>query len=355
MINSFTQVKKEDNISEGVESEPPEKKFRLNVDESPPTSEDEDDNCQQNHKNINTNNNSNHSISNYIKDNETEDTDGSSNSSQTEEHQMPFGFQPRPYSQIGNSSASAHVRSCARFPLLTQGLKQMANPSNGFSSFPNKTPPFAVDNSNKSEVKGLAALINHKKKSETSRDRLFKSLKGLTLMSGFPILQKYLYFKGLKKSSELSARFGANPTSLKKNKSNGCSTATSTSSVMTQSSSCSSNSCSSTSSSSNQNSRTLSPFPSISSSTTTQISDKTENNSKEIKCEINDETTDEEVTVETQSGQRICDNMCTNGGLINQIEDQIQTKKEIIKPKYVVSPHLLTISLSYISFFLYFI
>ena len=191
MINNCSPLKKEENHTECVESEPPEKRCRFTgTDDSPPTSDDEDSARQQKHRNTNNNIciNSNTSLDNYSKDNEREDTDNSSSSSQTEGHNGSPSYLSKPYSLVGNTSASAHVRSCARFPLLTQGLKQMTSPlNNSYSSFSNKSSTsvknannFNNNNTNnKPEVKGLAALMNPKKRSETSRDRLFKSIKGL--------------------------------------------------------------------------------------------------------------------------------------------------------------------------------
>ena len=160
LATNLSLLKKEDNV---CGAEPPEKKIRLFGNDSPPSSEDEDeDNPRLNHKIVNSDNN--HSFTN-------EDTDNSD--SQTDALNYPKSF-----SMATNSSA--HVRSCARFPLLSQGLKQISNPSNSSSSSIKNNTYFANNNNanNKSEVKGLAALMNIKKKNETSRDRLFKSIKG---------------------------------------------------------------------------------------------------------------------------------------------------------------------------------
>jgi hypothetical protein len=147
-----------------------EKRFRIE-DESPPSTEDEEEDNS-------SNNTANKSALNTLLDNnnDTED-ENSSGSSHTDNNQNSLiNFQSKPYSLLANNSA--HVRSCARFPLLSQGLKMTQNQNNSsLVSSGNKNGSLSL-NGNKSEVKGLAALMNSKKKSETSRDRLFKSLKG---------------------------------------------------------------------------------------------------------------------------------------------------------------------------------
>ncbi len=164
---NWSQMKKEDfNNSQQLG----EKRFRIE-DESPPSTEDEEEDNS-------SNNTANKSALNTLLDNnnDTED-ENSSGSSHTDNNQNSLiNFQSKPYSLLANNSA--HVRSCARFPLLSQGLKMTQNQNNSsLISSGNKNGSLSL-NGNKSEVKGLAALMNSKKKSETSRDRLFKSLKG---------------------------------------------------------------------------------------------------------------------------------------------------------------------------------
>lgn len=180
------------------ESEPPEKRSKLTADDSPPTSDDEEEDAKP----------SNVSNNKMSVENENSDSTDSESSASTE---------GRP--QTSGTSSSAHVRSCARFPLLTQGLKQMSNQTNAFTNLLTKNSSINA----KPEVKGLAALMVPKKKNQSSRDRLFKSL------------------KGLKKSSELSSRLSTT-SSLKKiskssiNSSNCVSTSTSTSTTTSSSS-----------------------------------------------------------------------------------------------------------------------
>jgi len=150
---------------------PPEKRFRID-DESPPSTDDEEDNKINNNNNNNTNNANNTDKSNakiLDSNNDTEDENSSSSS-----HNDNQNLLSKPYSLLANNT-SAHVRSCARFPLLSQGLK-IANQFNSNLISKNCSPSL---NGNKPEVKGLAALMTSRKKNESSRDRLFKSLKGI--------------------------------------------------------------------------------------------------------------------------------------------------------------------------------
>jgi hypothetical protein len=295
--NTWTPVKKE-SVGCGDSDGPPDKKVRLSAEDSPPSTDDEDDDNR--HQNPIHNN----SHINHTKDEMGDDTDTSSSSSQSTQ---------KPYSLLASSS-SAHVRSCARFPLLSKGLKQMMPSLANQSSLVNKSSQFVANNnnSNKPEVKGLAALMNCKKKG-TSRDRLFKSL------------------KSLKKSSD-TTRLSSNSSGVAKklNKSNGSSITTS--STTTQSS-CSSNSNSSVSSPSCALSRSISPSGSQSMSAQNSFSSiKLEMN--DSKRDINDESTDDEEVQPTV--QQINGNKHPNGNSFTQVSQPIP-HREIIKPKYVVS------------------
>ena len=139
--------------------EPPEKRPKLthmSKDDSPPTSDDEDEE-EDDSKPLKTV--SIHKMSALDQLN-SDSTDSQSSGTQSPTY-------------AATTSSSAHVRSCARFPLLTQGIKQISNPTNTFTnvlpknSSVNSSANFSANpkKEEKREVKGLAALVIHKKKS----------------------------------------------------------------------------------------------------------------------------------------------------------------------------------------------
>lgn len=68
-----------------------------------------------------------------------------------------------------SKGSASHVRSCARFPLLSEAIKQQQSEKNQSSS---------SEKSSKNSNNVKSGRLN-KKHNETSRDRLFRSLKGL--------------------------------------------------------------------------------------------------------------------------------------------------------------------------------
>ncbi|XP_054166951.1 lysine-specific demethylase 2A-like [Oppia nitens] len=305
--STVSAAKREENGSDC----PPEKKIRLLAEESPPGSDDDEEDSKP--KQIFNKNNNNNEV--------TDDTDNSNNSSH-------LGNQ----SKGSTTAGSSHVRSCARFPLLSQGLQQqMVSPSstNNNNNNNNSVVVGKHNNSmaNKPEVKGLAALANcAKKKNVTSRDRLFKSL------------------KGLKKSSEQS-RISNNSLGHQKKANNKSSSSTNSSSTNSQSmfTQCSSSSSNSSYSVSSPSYASMSPSgpPSLS-SMGTQSSFSAIGVKQQQQHDINDESTDEEVdepiiTTTTTSVQQMNGNKQPLDNSLNSLMATLP-KREIVKPKYVVRP-----------------
>lgn len=138
----------------------PSKRKRIEDDSPPPTDEEEVE------------------AEKSSEDDESTEDENSSSSS----NNISNGSAMRPFSLLNASNMStstSHVRSCAKYPPLTQGLKQIQSLNN------NKT--------GKPEVKGLAALALKNKKQQSSRDRLFKSLKVFYSSSLFYLLSCVLF------------------------------------------------------------------------------------------------------------------------------------------------------------------
>lgn len=266
----------------------------MSRDDSPPTSDDEDEDTKP-LKSVSI-----HKIS--ALDHNSDSTDSQSSGTESPTY-------------TAKTSSTAHVRSCARFPLLTQAIKQMSTQTNTFTNIlpKNSSANASAKKEEKKEVKGLAALVIHKKKNVSARDRLFKSLKGLKKSSKSSVVST-----GSTMSSSTVKKISKSSISSTISTSTSISTSTTTSSSMAHNHSSNSSTSSSTSHSHQSN-----------------ASIKTEPNGHDF----NDESTDDEIE-DVSHLATVDDNSCDMKDIkrMNESNNELMPNMELIRPKYVVRP-----------------